>query len=128
MKWLGLTGGIASGKSTVAKILRELSVPVVDADELSRQAVRPGTAGLKKIKSQFGAIILNSDGTLNRGALGKIVFGSQEKLHLLEAILHPEIQELRAQERRRLEREGTLIAFYDVPLLFEKICKANSTP
>lgn len=120
MKWLGLTGGIASGKSTVAKILRDFGLPVVDADELARKVVIKGSESLQKLIDAFGVEILSLDGQLDRSALGKIVFKDKSKLLQLEAILHPEIQKLKIEERLRLEREGTSVAFYDVPLLFEK--------
>lgn len=120
MVWLGLTGGIASGKSTVANLLREAGIPVVDADELARQAVSPGSPALGQIMAKFGSEVLMPNGELNRAALGKVVFANPEKLRQLEGILHPIIQNLRSVERRRLETEGHAIAFYDVPLLFEK--------
>jgi dephospho-CoA kinase len=120
MRWIGLTGGIATGKSTVSKILRDLGLPVVDADVLARVAVQAGSEGLKKIVSHFGNDILTEQGELNRQKLGEIIFRNEEKRLLLENILHPTIQELRAKERRNLEQQGCEIAFYDVPLLFEK--------
>lgn len=121
MIWLGLTGGIATGKSTVAKILRDLGLPVVDADDLARQVVLPGkSSALDEIIKDFGAEVLGADSLLDRTKLGKIVFGKPDKLKKLEAILHPRIQELRRIEKNRLEAEGAELAFYDVPLLFEK--------
>jgi len=120
VKWVGLTGGIATGKSTVAQLLREHGLPVVDADELARQVVTPGALGLRQVVDRFGTKVLSPDQTLNRQALGQIVFQDQKARNDLEAILHPLIQQRRASERRRLEDEGQDLAFYDVPLLFEK--------
>jgi dephospho-CoA kinase len=124
VKWIGLTGGIATGKSTVAMILREMGHPVVDADELARTVVKPGTpvgdATLVRVAQVFGPEILNPDGSLDRSRLGQKVFQDPDLRLKLEAILHPEIQKLRASERRRLENDGFPMAFYDVPLLFEK--------
>lgn len=120
MKWVGLTGGIASGKSTVAKILRDLSLPVVDADHLAREVMKPGTKGYSKVLGHFGQEILKPDKEINRAQLGGIIFADSSKRELLESLLHPLIQELRAQERRALEQRGCELAFYDVPLLFEK--------
>ncbi len=120
MKWVGLTGGIATGKSAVAKILRELGYPVVDADVLARTVVKPGSKGLKSVTQVFGPEIILSNGELDRSTLGQIIFSDPAKRIQLEEILHPLIQEQRAHERRELERNETEIAFYDVPLLFEK--------
>ncbi len=120
MKWIGLTGGIATGKSTVAAILRDLGRPVVDADVLAREVVRPGSPGLSEIIKTFGEGMLTSTGELDRRKLGRIIFSDAGKRERLESILHPLIQAKRAEERRALERQGCDLAFYDVPLLFEK--------
>ena len=120
MKWIGLTGGIASGKSRVANLLRDHGLQVIDADELARRAVQKGSPGLKAVVQLFGSDILNEDGELNREKLGRIVFSDVAKRTQLEKIVHPLIQELRASERRRLEQNENEVAFYDVPLLFEK--------
>lgn len=120
MKWIGLTGGIASGKSTVAKILRDLGFPVVDADDLARRVVEKGSPTLDRVAEAFGSEVLKADGSLNRQALGKIVFQDETRLLQLESLLHPEIQQLKIAERLRLESTGAEVAFYDVPLLFEK--------
>jgi dephospho-CoA kinase len=120
MKWIGLTGGIGTGKSTVAKILRDMGLPVVDADQLARQSTAVGSPGLKRVAAEFGAGVLDSSGELDRSALGAIVFSDPKKREDLEGILHPIIQELRAKARRELEQAGCEMAFYDVPLLFEK--------
>ena len=120
MKWIGLTGGIATGKSTVAKILRDLGLPVVDADELARVVVRPGSLGLHHVVKKFGQGVLSPSGELDRVQLGELIFKDSSRRKDLEDILHPLIQEARAQERHKLEQQGVEMAFYDVPLLYEK--------
>ncbi|OFZ11061.1 MAG: dephospho-CoA kinase [Bdellovibrionales bacterium RBG_16_40_8] len=120
MKWVGLTGGIATGKSTVAKLIRDLGLPVVDADHLAREVTKPGSVGLKKIVEEFGLSVLTPRGELDREKLGVEIFNNEQKRLRLENILHPLIRELRAVERRNLEKQGCELAFYDVPLLFEK--------
>ncbi len=120
MKWIGLTGGIATGKSTVSAILRDLGRSVIDADVLARDVVRPGSPGLGEIIKTFGGNVLTPNGELDRKKLGEIVFSDEHKREQLEAILHPLIEEKRAEARRALERQGCELAFYDVPLLFEK--------
>jgi len=120
MLWIGLTGGIATGKSSAAKILRELGYPVVDADELAREVVALGTPGLKAVAKHFGPGVLGSRGELNRQALGQIIFSDENQREKLEEILHPLIQDLRGREKLRIEQTGAALAFYDVPLLFEK--------
>lgn len=125
MKWVGLTGGIATGKSTVAKILRDLSLPVVDADSIAREVTSPNSIGLSKVVSEFGTEILDATGALNRKYLADVIFSDPIKRQRLEEILHPLIQEVRATERLELERRGCELAFYDVPLLFEKKMKGE---
>ncbi len=120
MKWIGLTGGIATGKSTVAKMIRDLGLPVIDADSLAREVVMPKSPGLAAVVEAFGPAILLPDQSLDRSKLGHIVFADPAQRERLEKILHPLIQERKNSERRRLENEGAEIAFYDVPLLFEK--------
>ena len=123
LKWIGLTGGIATGKSTFSKILRDLGWPVVDADTLARKVVAKGSPGLKSIVAKFGEDVLNTQGELDRKSVGKLIFEDQEKRLLLESILHPLIQVERNKEKRKLEETQVEIAFYDVPLLFEKEMK-----
>jgi dephospho-CoA kinase len=124
MKWIGLTGGIGSGKSTVAKVLRSKGFAVIDADEMARRSVGPGSAALAEVVRAFGQKILNPDGSLDRKALGGMVFGNPSQLETLEKITHPAIQKLVLEERRRFESEGRALAFYDIPLLFEKSLEA----
>jgi dephospho-CoA kinase len=116
---IGLTGGIASGKSSVALFLERLGARVVDADLLAREIVEPGEAALAEIVQAFGNRVLKEDGTLNRAALGEIVFSDRQARRTLEAITHPAIRR-RAEERLSGLREaGVATAFYVAPLLFE---------
>jgi dephospho-CoA kinase len=120
MKWIGLTGGIASGKSSVAKIIAQKGIPVIDADEIARFVVKKGSPGLAQVVAHFGSSILNQQGELDRAALAQLVFGDQKKLFELENILHPLIKQEVREQRQVLEKAQTHLAFYDVPLLFEK--------
>lgn len=120
MKWIGLTGGLGSGKTTVARMLRTKGYPVVDADEIARAAVAPGTEGLREVLAHFGGDLRRSDGTLDRRALGRRVFGEPEKLLKLESLLHPRVQAEVSARRKAFASQGFRVAFYDVPLLFEK--------
>jgi len=120
MKWIGLTGSIATGKSTATQILKDMNYPVLDADEVARLVVRPGTTGLKEVLQTFGQDLLLANGELDRGKLGTLVFTDPLQLRKLEAILHPRIRTYVQEEKRRLEAQGVRFAFYDVPLLFEK--------
>ena len=119
MKWLGLTGGIACGKSTVSSLLREHGIPVLDADEVAKIVVKPGSPGLQSVVQVFGPGILEASGSLDRRRLGQIVFGDKAKLRLLESITHPLIREEIDRQRQVLQRQGAALAIYDVPLLFE---------
>ncbi len=120
MKWMGLTGGIATGKSTVAELLRRRSVPVVDADALVHEIMRAGSSAFNSITQTFGAQYVGPDGEIDRRALGQAVFGDSQKLAQLEGILHPLVRQRCLQERQRLNVAGHAVAVYDVPLLFEK--------
>jgi len=119
MRIIGLTGGIASGKSTIARMLEKMGASVIDADQLSRDAVIPGSMALSEIAEEFGPSILNQDGTLNRAALGKIIFADPDSRHLLEAITHPAIASLARERLDSLERKGVEVAVYMAPLLVE---------
>jgi dephospho-CoA kinase len=114
---VGLTGGIAAGKTSVAKRWVELGGHEIDADVLARQALEVGSAGLAKVVEAFGSELLLSDGTLNRQMLAEIVFNSPEKRKVLEAIVHPIVRRLAAEALAELD-DGT-IAIYTVPLLVE---------
>lgn len=121
---LGLTGGIACGKSTISAYLKEFGLPVIDADECSRAVVEKGSIGLEKLTEIFGNKILENDGTLNRKALGQIVFSDSEQLSLLNSVMEPLIRE---EISRRLNQENNAdLVVLDAPLLIEqhydKIC------
>ena len=94
MMVIGLTGGIASGKTTVSSLLRELGADIIDADKIAREIVEPGQNTLKEIISEFGLDILNDDGALNRKALGNIVFNNSGRLKILNEITHPQIKKV----------------------------------
>lgn len=113
---VGLTGGIASGKSTVAALFQELGVPVVDADEAARAVVEPGSAGLSAIREAFSAEVISADGSLDRGRLRAAVFADPQRRRQLEEILHPLI---RRWMDARLSRLVTPYAIRMVPLLVE---------
>ncbi len=114
---VGLTGGVASGKSTVSAILRDLGAVVVDADALAREVVEPGTPGLAAVVAEFGPGILADDGILDRAALGALVFADPERRAALEAIIHPLVR-ARAAEIEQSVPEGVLVV-HDIPLLVE---------
>lgn len=115
----GLTGGIGSGKSTVARRFRERGLPVIDADELAREAVIPGSPALAAIALRFGADVLQPDGTLDRKLLASRVFGDDEARRALNAITHPEVGRLYVERTEALNAAGEPLACYEVPLLFE---------
>lgn len=120
MRRVGLTGGIASGKSTVSRMLGELGVPVIDADLLAREAVAPGSAALGAIAEAFGEEVLAVEGGLNRARLGEIVFADPGKRKILEGILHPLI--IAEQDRRldALEAAGAApLAVVDAAVMIE---------
>ncbi len=119
MRVVGLTGGIASGKSTFAAALRARGVPVVDADALARAAVAPGTAALAEIARTFGPGVLGPDGALDRKRMAALVFSDPDARRRLEAITHPAVRAAMAAETARLAAAGHPLAFYDTPLLYE---------
>src|SRR3954464_14631104 len=114
---VGLTGGVASGKSTVAAILAELGAVVIDADALAREVVEPGTPGLAAVVEEFGPEVLTDDGRLDRARLGAVVFGDEQARRRLEGILHPLIR-ARAAEIESAAPPGALVV-HDIPLLVE---------
>lgn len=116
---LGLTGSIATGKSTVSKVFKEVGIPIVDADVGARAVVKKGTEGLKRIEATFGPSVILSDGTLDRKALGKIVFRNQEELEKLNRILANLISVWICKEKDRYVRQGVPLIIMDIPLLFE---------
>jgi len=119
MRVIGLTGGIASGKSTLAAELAAGGVPVVDADALARQVVAPGSPALREIAAAFGAEVIRADGALDRARLAGRVFRDPEARRRLEAITHPAVRAATTAELRLLAAAGHPLALYDVPLLYE---------
>lgn len=119
MHVIGLTGGIASGKSTVARMLERLGASVIDADRIAREVVMPGEPAYQAIVATFGEGILNPDRTINRGALGKMVFADPEARKRLETITHPAIGQRAEEQLAKLRRDGAAVAFYMAPLLIE---------
>ena len=120
MKLVALSGGIASGKSTIARRLAEHGAVHVDADQLAREAVAAGSPGLAAIASRFGSAVIAADGTLDRAALGSVVFDDAEALEALNAIVHPEVRRI-AQQRIAAAKaaDPDTVVVYDVPLLVE---------
>jgi len=117
---IGLTGGIACGKSTVSAMLAERGAFVVDADRIAREVVMPGEPALAEIAAVFGQAVIRDDGTLDRRKLGEIVFADPEKRKRLEAITHPAIRErMWARIRRVKADEPGRIVVADIPLLYE---------
>lgn len=116
---IGLTGGIASGKSSIASYLELRGALVIDADQLSREAVAPGSPALEEIAKVFGDDILLADGQLDRKRLGALVFADQIKRRQLEQILHPEIKRLAEERIAAAAAEGRRLVFYMAPLLIE---------
>lgn len=124
----GLTGGIGSGKSLVASLLRERGVPVVDADELAREVVAPGSEGLDQVLAAFGAEMRGSDGQLDRKRLAALVFSDEAARKRLNGLTHPLVRRLSQERFAELERQGVQLAAYDVPLLFEVGLEAALRP
>lgn len=118
MRVYGLTGGIASGKSTVSRMLRELGVPVLDADAFARQVVEPGTPGLAAVAARFPDV-LTPDGRLDRARLGARVFADAGERAALNAIVHPLVGQAFLEKVQELAEQGVERAVYDVPLLIE---------
>jgi dephospho-CoA kinase len=116
---VGLTGNIGSGKSSVAACWRQLGARVVDADVLAREAVRPGSEGLRRVTDRFGPAVVDARGRLDRGALRDVVFRDASARRDLESILHPEVERLRRAAEARHAAEGTPIIVHEIPLLFE---------
>jgi dephospho-CoA kinase len=114
---VGLTGGVASGKSTVSQVLRDLGAVVVDADALAREVVEPGTPGLAAVVAEFGRGVLGPDGSLDRAALGQLVFADPVRRAALEAIVHPLVR-ARAAELEATAPPGAVVV-HDIPLLVE---------
>ena len=131
MRIIGLTGGIGAGKSEVARILSRRGIPVINADQLSREVVEPGSPGLKAIIKRFGNSILRGDGSLDRKGLARRVFANQDERLTLEGILHPLIRERTEAHLLVLEEGNTPVCILESPLLFEasqdELCDAVIT-
>ncbi len=120
MPVIGLTGGIATGKSLVTDYLERKGIPVVDADRIARNIVRKGEPALVEVVSEFGSGILHPDGTLNRERLGERIFGDSGERKRLEAILHPRVYDRAWEEIRGIRKaDRHALVIFSVPLLFE---------
>ena len=117
-KVIGLTGGIASGKSTVSELLSAHGFKIVDADIASRQAVEKGTKGLERVKEAFGEQAIDENGEMNRAYVGEVVFNQPEKRLELNEIVHPIVREIMEKEKAQYLSEGYHVIM-DIPLLFE---------
>lgn len=116
---VGLTGNIASGKTTVARVWERLGAAVISADELSRRAVEPGTAALRQIVETFGTGCLDADGRLDRSRLRELVFRDEDARRRLEAIVHPHVASLRKEAESEAVAGGAPVIVHEIPLLFE---------
>ena len=114
---VGLTGGVASGKSTVSAVLRDLGAVVVDSDTLAREVVEPGTPGLAEVATAFGREVLADDGSLDRARLGAVVFADPSRRKALEAIIHPLVRARAAQIEAAAPSSAVVV--HDIPLLVE---------
>jgi dephospho-CoA kinase len=120
MLLVGLTGNIGSGKSTVAQLLSEHGATIIDADVLARRAVEVGTEGYRGIVERWGTSILAADGAIDRGALRRSVFSDPAELEQLNAIVHPEVERMRAALVDKARARGDQLVVCDIPLLFER--------
>jgi len=116
---VALTGNVASGKSSVLKLFEQWGAAVTDADQLAREAVAPGSAGLEQVKRRFGNEVFAADGTLDRAALRRQVMGDSAEREALNRIVHPEVRRLSAEREAALRRAGARLVVHDIPLLFE---------
>ncbi|MGN7388293.1 dephospho-CoA kinase [Sporosarcina sp. SAFN-015] len=116
---IGLTGSIATGKSTVSRMLKQKGYPIVDADEISRLVVEPGSPVLTSIAETFGSDILLPDGSLNRGKLGSLIFNDEEKRKKLNGIIHPAVRKEMLRQKEEWLEKGFNTIIMDIPLLFE---------
>ncbi len=119
MKIIGLTGGIATGKSTVARLLAEHGARIIDADQLSREVVAPGSPALARIAEMFGPEVISADGTLDRQGVRRLVFSDPARRRALEALLHPAIAALARIRLEEARQAGAPVAVYMAPLLIE---------
>ena len=118
---MGLTGGIASGKSSVAAILRRLGAEIINADELAREVVEPGREAWQEIVATFGSGILQADQAIDRRKLREVIFNDPQARKKIEAIIHPRVRALAEEKIRAFEAAGSALVVYEVPLLFEAL-------
>ncbi len=116
---IGLTGGIASGKSTVSSMLSELGAVVIDADQIAREVVKPGEPTLEAIVDQFGIEVIQRNGHLDREKLGSMIFHDAQKRSALNGIIHPAIRERMTERKRQAQERDEDLIVLDIPLLFE---------
>jgi dephospho-CoA kinase len=116
---IGLTGSIASGKSTVSQLLKELGYPIVDADQVARQVVEPGSGTLRKIEEAFGSEVILPDGGMDRKRVGDLIFNDPASRKRLNDIIHPAIREEMMRQRTAFLESGHTTVIMDIPLLFE---------
>ncbi|ANU12741.1 Dephospho-CoA kinase [Planococcus halocryophilus Or1] len=116
---IGLTGSIASGKSTVSEMLKNEGYPIIDADLVARLVVEPGSETLEQIRQAFGSEVISSDGTMNRAKVGEIIFNDPVSRKTLNDIIHPAIRQEMLKQRYELLEQGFKIIIMDIPLLFE---------
>ncbi|MBD8058911.1 dephospho-CoA kinase [Cellulomonas sp. JH27-2] len=120
MQRIGLTGGIAAGKSVAARRFAELGAVLIDSDVLAREAVAPGSAGLDAVVDEFGAGVLTAEGQLDRAALATVVFSDPNRRRALDAIVHPVVRRLSAErEAAAAARDAGAVVVHDIPLLVE---------
>lgn len=125
MKCIALTGGIATGKSTISALLRQAGIPVIDADQLARQVVAPGSDGLKCVVAKFGQEFVAPNGSLDRQKMSRLIFSDVQARGQLEEIVHPKIATLLLEQLGRLATKGHAWAVYEAPLIFEKNLQEN---
>lgn len=116
---IGLTGSIASGKSTVSEMLKSLGYPIIDADLVARQVVEPGSETLAQIEQAFGPDVIQENGTMDRAKVGEIIFNDPASRKILNDIIHPAIREEMLRQRHDFLGQGFKTIIMDIPLLFE---------
>lgn len=120
LKWIGLTGGIATGKSTVADLFRQNGFAVIDADTIAHQALVASSPVFASLIAEFGSDIIDTHGNIDRGRLGEKIFKNPPARLKLDSLVHPFVRQQVAQQKQKLVQQGIKVAIYDVPLLFEK--------
>lgn len=116
---IGLTGGIATGKSKVSGFLMKQGLPVVDADKVAREVVEPGEKAYSQIIDHFGTEILDKDGSINRKELGRVIFSDREKREMLNQIVHPAVRRRMIEKKEAIQKQGSELVVFDIPLLIE---------